>query len=68
MGKSIMGKSIMGKSGLSGSITGSFGSKANSSLSAKQAIVNGVRCSFKRFYQNRNITFSKKELARLKEV
>jgi len=41
---------------------------ANSRLSAKQANANGVRCAYKRFRQTRNISFSKEELSRLKEV
>lgn len=63
-----MAKSVTGISNLSGSFAGSLNSRANSRLSAQQAIVNGVRCSCKRFYQTRNITFPKFELARLKEV
>lgn len=52
----------------SGSIGGSYGSKANSRLSAKQALANGVRCSYKIYQQTRNINFPKSDLARLKEL
>lgn len=50
--------------------TGSWveGDKANMKLSAKQAIVNGVRVANKRFTQNRNLTFPKADLVRLKEL
>jgi serine/threonine protein kinase len=57
--------SSVGKSTLSG---GSFDSKANNRLSAKQAIANGVRCSYKRYQQTRNINFPKNDLSRLKEL
>ncbi|KAI6244143.1 Protein kinase domain-containing protein [Aphelenchoides fujianensis] len=60
-------ESSIGKSTLSGS-GGSLGSRANNRLSAKQAIANGVRCSYKRYKQTRNITFNKNDLARLKEL
>jgi hypothetical protein len=46
----------------------SIDSRANSRLSAKQAIANGVRCSYKRYQQTRNISFPKLDLARLKEL
>lgn len=39
-----------------------------SRLSARQAIANGVRCSYKRYTQTRNISFPKLDLARLKEL
>jgi len=52
----------------SGSFAGSLGSKANSRLSARQALANGVRCSYKLYAQTRNLTFPKSDLARLKEL
>lgn len=52
----------------SGSFNGSTGSRLNARLSARQAIVNGVKCSYKKFQQMRNITFVKSDLGRLKEV
>ncbi len=39
-----------------------------SRLSTRQAIANGVRCSYKRYHQTRNLTFPKNDLARLKEL
>ncbi|KAI1709792.1 adenylate and guanylate cyclase catalytic domain-containing protein [Ditylenchus destructor] len=66
--ESSLGKSSIGKSFSSGSFQGSVGSKANARLSAKQAVANGVRCSYKRFIQTRNITFPKLDLSRLKEL
>nr|CAD2184540.1 unnamed protein product [Meloidogyne enterolobii] len=57
------------KSFTSDSFTGSVETEmANSRLSAKQANANGVRCAYKRFRQTRNISFSKEELSRLKEL
>lgn len=50
---------------------GSYGSgsvTADSRLSAKQAVANGVRCAYKRYQQTRNISFPKADLARLKEA
>jgi hypothetical protein len=41
---------------------------ANARLSVKQAIANGVKCSYKRLQQTRSITFTKLELSRLKEL
>uniref|UniRef100_A0AC34Q670 Guanylate cyclase n=1 Tax=Panagrolaimus sp. JU765 TaxID=591449 RepID=A0AC34Q670_9BILA len=58
----------IGKSIASGSFAGSLGSKANSRISAKQAISNGVRLAYKRYQQTRNITFPKIDLMRLKEL
>src|SRR3569623_1171591 len=37
-------------------------------ISAKQAISNGVRVAYKRYTQNRNLTFPKADLARMKEL
>uniref|UniRef100_A0A914E165 guanylate cyclase n=1 Tax=Acrobeloides nanus TaxID=290746 RepID=A0A914E165_9BILA len=50
--------------------TGSWteGDKADVRISANQAICNSVKVSYKRFQQNRNLTFSKPELAKLKEL
>nr|CAD2188039.1 unnamed protein product [Meloidogyne enterolobii] len=45
-----------------------IGSRANSRLSAKQAVANGVKCSYKRYAQTRSVTFNKHDLARLKEL
>lgn len=57
------------KSFTSDSFNGSVDTEtANARLGAKQANANGVRCSYKRFQQTRNITFNKEELSRLKEV
>lgn len=42
--------------------------KASSRLSTKQAIVNGVHCAYKRYQQTRNISFSRLELTRLKDL
>uniref|UniRef100_A0A7E4V5L5 Guanylate cyclase n=1 Tax=Panagrellus redivivus TaxID=6233 RepID=A0A7E4V5L5_PANRE len=58
----------IGKSIASGSFAGSLGSKANSRISAKQAICNGVRVAYKRYQQTRNLTFPKADLMRLKEL
>uniref|UniRef100_A0A915DCZ7 guanylate cyclase n=1 Tax=Ditylenchus dipsaci TaxID=166011 RepID=A0A915DCZ7_9BILA len=58
----------LGKSLASGSFMGSANSRANARLSAKQALVNGVRCSYKRYVQNRNLSFPKSDLSRLKEL
>nr|CAD2203968.1 unnamed protein product [Meloidogyne enterolobii] len=52
----------------SSSLQGSIGSRANSRLSAKQAVANGVKCSYKRYAQTRSVTFNKHDLARLKEL
>ena len=52
----------------SGSFAGSLGSKANTKISAKQAVSNGVRLAYKRYQQTRNITFPKSDLVRLKEL
>jgi hypothetical protein len=52
----------------SSSLGGSIGSKANSRLSAQQAVANGVKCSYKRYAQTRSVTFNKHDLARLKEL
>ncbi|KAF7636579.1 Guanylate cyclase [Meloidogyne graminicola] len=52
----------------SSSLQGSIGSRANSRLAAKQAIANGVKCSYKRYAQTRSVTFNKVDLARLKEL
>jgi len=58
------------KSDLGSVSTGSWaeGNRANLKLSAKQAIANGVRVAVKRYTQNRNLTFSKADLMRLKEL
>uniref|UniRef100_A0A915M9J1 Guanylate cyclase domain-containing protein n=2 Tax=Meloidogyne TaxID=189290 RepID=A0A915M9J1_MELJA len=48
----------------SSSLQGSIGSRANSRLSAKQAVANGVKCSYKRYAQTRSVTFNKHDLAR----
>ncbi|KAI6209361.1 Guanylate cyclase [Aphelenchoides besseyi] len=64
----VKSESIIGKSMMSGSISNSTTSKANSRLSARQAVVNGVKCAYKRYQQTRNLTFSKSELAQLKEL
>ncbi|KAL3073107.1 hypothetical protein niasHT_035383 [Heterodera trifolii] len=58
-----------GKSMTSATDSVSVGSEtANSRLSAKQAMANGVRCAYKRFQQTRNISFNKEELSHLKEL
>ncbi|CAD5234237.1 unnamed protein product [Bursaphelenchus xylophilus] len=67
-GTNSRSESSIGKSVTSGSVSGSIGSKANSRLSAKQAVANGVKCAFKRYQQTRNITFPKSDLSRLKEL
>ncbi|KAI6244141.1 Guanylate cyclase [Aphelenchoides fujianensis] len=60
---------MIGKSMISGgSISNSTTSKANNRLSARQAMVNGVKCAFKRYRQTRNVTFTKNELTQLKEL
>lgn len=48
MGISSKSESSIGKSVISGSASGSLTSKANNRLSAKQAVANGVKCSYKR--------------------
>ncbi|KAL3118990.1 hypothetical protein niasHT_003773 [Heterodera trifolii] len=51
--------SIRSRSQESHSYDESIGSKANSRLLAKQALANGVKCAFKRYQQNRSISFNK---------
>ncbi|KAH7698120.1 guanylate cyclase, partial [Aphelenchoides avenae] len=67
VGGSQYSKSTMsvGKSS-NGSTTGS--TQVDTRLSAKQAVANGVRCSYKRYQQTRNITFPKNDLSHLKEL
>ncbi|KAL3103382.1 hypothetical protein niasHS_002568 [Heterodera schachtii] len=60
--------SIRSRSQESHSYDESIGSKANSRLLAKQALANGVKCAFKRYQQNRSISFNKNDLSRLKEL
>ncbi|KAK0397573.1 hypothetical protein QR680_002176 [Steinernema hermaphroditum] len=66
-GVSRKSESSINKSVTSGSVAGSIG-KANSKISAKQAIANGVRLTVKRYQQTRNLTFPKHDLINLKEL
>uniref|UniRef100_A0A0K0FWN0 Guanylate cyclase n=1 Tax=Strongyloides venezuelensis TaxID=75913 RepID=A0A0K0FWN0_STRVS len=58
----------LGYSERSGSVVGSLSSRANTKLSAQQALCNGVKLAYKKYRQTRNLTFPKKELIILKEL
>lgn len=59
---------VISKSSSTFSNAESFCSQNTFQVSKKQAIVNGVKCSYKRFEQKRNITFQKANLTALKQV
>uniref|UniRef100_A0A0N4Z7S9 Guanylate cyclase n=1 Tax=Parastrongyloides trichosuri TaxID=131310 RepID=A0A0N4Z7S9_PARTI len=68
IGASTKSDPSLARSERSGSVMGSISSRINSKLSAQQAMCNGVKLSYKKYKQTRNLTFPKKDLIILKEL